>query len=51
MILMKPYISRKKHANDVIDALEDGFEDNGIVSTFKIPNPCNMPSKLVNLIS
>ena len=42
---------QKSYAEVVCKCLEARFSDNGIISTFKILNPSNMPSKRVGLNS
>lgn len=40
---------QNEYARAMIDALEEIFDDTGVISAFKILNPHNMPSKLMGL--
>jgi len=42
---------QKSYAKSIIKALEACFEDNDLISTFKVFNPSNMPSRKVGLAS
>jgi len=43
--------SQKSYTQAIIKALEACFQDNDIISAFKVLNPFNMPSKRVGLAS
>ena len=47
--LEEALLFQKQFSEAVIDALESRFEDNGIVSNFKVLNPTNMFSRQVGL--